>query len=126
MTYYIEPDSEKVLLNGYGENVAFMRIRHLLLGEHKPKPFHISTRNLRGFYARQSMALNRDSWLPNSDAVNLQDAFATSGLIYVIFSFDTPIAWQNGNQWVIPDVRYSQRTSHHQGTIRAAIQEYGE
>jgi hypothetical protein len=41
--------------------------------------------------------------------------------IYVIFSYQTPIAWCNvgiNTNWFIPDVKYSVSTSNHQSVIR--------
>lgn len=46
---------------------------------------------------------------------------------YVVFSYDTPIGWAKGEQskaeWVIPDVRYSVTTTHHQTVLRIAADE---
>ena len=40
--------------------------------------------------------------------------------IYVVYSFLTPIAWIDTclDEWVIPDVRYSVTTTHHQSLVR--------
>ena len=52
---------------------------------------------------------------------------------YVIYSYQTPIAWRirdtwygNGGQthshrWIVPDVRYSVTTSKHQNNVRTAL-----
>lgn len=36
---------------------------------------------------------------------------------YVIYSYETPIAWKVNGAWVKPDVRYSLTTSNHQGAL---------
>ena len=42
---------------------------------------------------------------------------------YLVFSYETPIAWYVPDTgWVMPEVRYSQTTSVHQGRVRHAIQ----
>lgn len=53
---------------------------------------------------------------------------ARRGVItYVIYSYQTPIAWRDSEcGWVVPDERYSQTTSVHQGRIRAALTYNGE
>lgn len=43
-------------------------------------------------------------------------------LDYVVWSFRTPIAWHSRNGWTMPDVKYSQRTSVHQGKMRTVIE----
>ena len=42
---------------------------------------------------------------------------------YVVFSYVTPIAWRDrtSGEWTMPDERYSQTTSCHQGKIRTAL-----
>jgi len=47
---------------------------------------------------------------------------------YVIYSYDTPIAWHvpndgddGGERWVVPEVRYSPTTSRHQNLVRTAL-----
>jgi hypothetical protein len=43
---------------------------------------------------------------------------------YVIFSYDTPIAWRDvEGRWFIPSVTYSRTTSKHQGMCRAYLPE---
>lgn len=42
---------------------------------------------------------------------------------YVIFSYDTPIAWlRTDGTWRMPMVRYSLTTTQHQNTVRAILQ----
>lgn len=45
---------------------------------------------------------------------------------YVIYSYQTPIAWHvttnaGANEWIFPNVKYSQRTSMHQNKIKSAL-----
>ena len=47
------------------------------------------------------------------------------GIDYVIYSYDTPIAWLRGDgEWAMPEAGYTPTTTRHKNTIRAAIQEY--
>lgn len=40
---------------------------------------------------------------------------------YVVFSYNTPIGWNNGTEskysWTVPTVSYSMTTTHHQGVL---------
>lgn len=36
---------------------------------------------------------------------------------YVVYSYATPIAWHVTGQWVVPPVKYSSSTSHHQTAL---------
>lgn len=40
---------------------------------------------------------------------------------YIVWSYQTPIAWRTGNCWVTPDEHYSPTTRHHQGQTNTAI-----
>lgn len=40
---------------------------------------------------------------------------------YVVFSYDTPIAWYANGVWTMPKVKYSSTTSRHQGIVRRAV-----
>lgn len=40
--------------------------------------------------------------------------------VYVVWSYDTPIAWYTEAGWVVPDAKYSMTTSHHQGRLYLA------
>lgn len=49
------------------------------------------------------------------------DAAASSGPLYVVASYGTPITWAGpGEPLTVPDVRYSVTTSRHQGIARRA------
>lgn len=45
-----------------------------------------------------------------------------SGPIFVIFSYNTPIAWMYDGEWQIPNVTYSATTTNHQGLVRVYAQ----
>lgn len=48
--------------------------------------------------------------------------YSVSHADYVIYSYDTPIAWHDANnEWVVPEVNYSVTTSRHQGRIITAL-----
>lgn len=46
--------------------------------------------------------------------------------VYVLYSYQTPMAWYNGDIWVIPDEKYSVSTTTHQGAFRTAIHRSGK
>ena len=48
-------------------------------------------------------------------------AFFHSDPDFVVSSYQTPIAWHNGDGWHMPAAKYSRTTSCHQGIIGAAI-----
>lgn len=52
-----------------------------------------------------------------------RDALSAIGdaLVYVVFSYATPIAWFGPDGWIVPDVKYSQTTSCHQGAVRVSV-----
>jgi hypothetical protein len=40
---------------------------------------------------------------------------------YVVFSYDTPIAWHSAEGWYVVEQKFSMTTSKHQGIARRAI-----
>ena len=44
------------------------------------------------------------------------------GSVYIVLSYETPIAWSVNGQWVVPGVKYSPTTTKHQHIVRRAIQ----
>lgn len=56
---------------------------------------------------------------PASQTGSLPAEFTASARAaqYVIYSYETPIAWKENGAWVQPDVRYSLTTSNHQGAL---------
>lgn len=49
--------------------------------------------------------------------------------VYVVFSYDTPIAWahetDNGPTWTVPPFHYSTTTANHQNVVAVAIDNPG-
>lgn len=42
--------------------------------------------------------------------------------MYVVFSYDTPIAWWTPTGlWTVPEIKYSQTTGRHQSRVRQAV-----
>lgn len=56
---------------------------------------------------------------------NVAELDTIKGPVYVIFSYATPIAWcvetDDGPQWTVPEVRYSNSTNSHQAAVRKAV-----
>ena len=40
---------------------------------------------------------------------------------FIVYSYNTPIAWHSDKGWFIPEVKYSVTTSKHQGYVRRAV-----
>lgn len=87
------------------------------------RPFTTSTGHLRGTvrpestdsgYLRSKHAAAANLWQADQDKID-----------YVVYSYQTPIAWHvkaaGVDEWIYPDVRYSRTTSAHQNKIRAVI-----
>lgn len=54
--------------------------------------------------------------------VDHRPGLADGDVLYVVFSYATPIAWYTrADGWVIPPVKYSATTSRHQSIVRRAI-----
>ena len=49
--------------------------------------------------------------LPSALKRVLNDRFRAGTIRQVIYSYSTPIAWLDGDVWVVPNVRYSSTTS---------------
>lgn len=73
----------------------------------------------------EGLTLPTDTQLPKG----WRDLFLTSGAEYVVWSYETPIAWwtpthkggnKENNGWTIPDVSYSPTTSRYQGMANLA------
>lgn len=51
---------------------------------------------------------------------------ASSQPVYVVWSYETPIAWvDESGQWFVPDVMYSATTNGQQSAVLAALRELG-
>jgi len=61
--------------------------------------------------------------LPANYRTMLADAIERGDVVYMVRSYQTPIAWvimaDSGQLAIVPDVRYSVTTSRHQGAARA-------
>jgi hypothetical protein len=79
------------------------------ISENKPFNTHGS---LRG--APQAEATYA-GWLAHKYLASYRDAD------YVIWSYQTPIAWRTQGQWIQPADKYSVTTSKQQGTVRRAL-----
>lgn len=45
-----------------------------------------------------------------------------SELVYVVYSYSTPIAWYTKRgEWVVPEEKYSHTTSRHQSVVRQGV-----
>ena len=75
------------------------------------KPFR-SAASLRGGWRSGSWG-----WLPKE----WQDAFYDDDPDYVVYSYDTPIAWHGNRGWIVPPVKYSVTTTRHQSLTRGAL-----
>ena len=103
--------------------------------EGTPNEFDTSTNSLRGrhvWYSSNSYASDVTlGSLPAEEAEKLTALLRQERVEYVIYSYDTPIAYHVRDKtladgtvpfhWVMPDVRYSVTTSHHQSVVRTAI-----
>lgn len=59
------------------------------------------------------------------DFYTLHDDKRAYGIDYVIYSYNTPIAWlsnKDGGTWTMPEAGYSVTTKRHKATICAALQ----
>lgn len=45
--------------------------------------------------------------------------------VYVVFSYNTPVAWFYDGVWTVPAVKYSVTTSKFQGLVRTGIRDGG-
>lgn len=60
--------------------------------------------------------------LPSKLASILNDRFRVGAISQVIYSYATPIAWKDGDVWIIPDVTYSATTSSkHMPEVRRVL-----
>jgi hypothetical protein len=89
--------------------------------------FRTHTGSHRGENIREgaTLTLPSDNQLPKE----WEESFLSSGAQYVVWSYDTPIAWwvptseggpKETHGWVIPDVSYSVTTSRYQGMCNLA------
>lgn len=60
---------------------------------------------------------------PHTGRLSREDArqFLEDRPDYIVWSYNTPIAWHGIRGWVIPDEKYSVTTSGHQNRVRHAL-----
>lgn len=67
---------------------------------------------------------HRTAFLAAQPAYGTRPGAEDADVLYVVFSYATPIAWFTAaDGWVVPDVKYSVTTSKHQGVVRRAVLE---
>ena len=84
------------------------------------EPFH--TGNPLGGLTGTDRPSRATGQLPRAWADAYQQSYDADALVYVVYSYQTPIAWvTRAGVAVIPDVKYSVTTSSHQGIARVAL-----
>lgn len=73
--------------------------------------FTTSTGSLRGTKRYEGLG---QLWVYRDDLYH-------NGAEYFVYSYATPIAWYRGGVWCVPDVKYSNTTTRHQGQVRMAL-----
>jgi hypothetical protein len=64
----------------------------------------------------------REWWFGGRLTGDLRTRFYNDRPTYVVFSYQTPIAWWSVEHgWTVPDDRYSATTSRHQGFVQRAV-----
>lgn len=89
----------------------------------RDEAFHNTTGNLRGVHH------NPDAPLPSKGRMDIADSHKMNmvhdmyGVNYIIYSFQTPIAYRDTHgKWIVPDAGYSAITkSKHLSRVRPAI-----
>lgn len=71
-----------------------------------------------GGNVRGSTTLTGFDQLPERYKARVRDAD------YIVYSYETPIAWRSGAQWYMPDVKYSPSTTRQQGAIHMALSSF--
>lgn len=67
--------------------------------------------------------------LPHAAAVLLRDDDLAGTVDYVVYSYETPIAWHRtgeGHGWMLVETKFSRTTSRHQSTLRLALHFAGQ
>ena len=95
-------------------NTVTNNVAALLIG--KREPF----KNHSGSFRGESAKYVDTAWsrLPREWQDMAREA---EDVDYVVFSYNTPIAWHHANGWTIPDTKYSITTSKHQGVTRYGV-----
>lgn len=53
--------------------------------------------------------------------IEFQNQMKLDKPFYIVYSYNTPIAWYSDKGWFIPDTKYSVTTSKHQNYVRRAV-----
>lgn len=87
--------------------------------------FHNTTSKLRGVHHNPDAPLPDKGRMDNADRHKMNMVHDMFGVDYIIYSFQTPIAYRNTHgTWVVPDAGYSMVTkSKHLSRVRPAIAE---
>lgn len=85
-------------------------------------PFHSY-----GALSARAFTGNDYLWAPRGQLpVVWHDPFVHDAPLYVVYSYDTPIAWFSPLRgWVVPQRKYSATTSRHQGVTQRGITNQG-
>ena len=104
-------------------------LKDILVGT--PQPFNAAIASLRGREVNDLSDFNR-GWLP----AEYRNAARDAVISYVIYSYETPIAWRQiagwqldgaaEYEWVVPKVTYSATTTKHQNKVRVALSQIGD
>lgn len=101
---------------------SWIVLKDILIGI--PEEFNTNSANVRG----RCVNTKSDTWadhLPVEMSIIFRNQIRNGQISYVIYSYNTPIAYlytNNGySQWVVPDIRYSVTTSKHQAKVSTAI-----
>lgn len=65
----------------------------------------------------------RTGRLENQYAEKLVSDFNKMTALYVVYSYDTPIAWHSIEGWFVVSQKFSSTTSKHQNYVRQAVAE---
>ena len=86
------------------------------------QPFTTSGALRGGPPANSTMSTWDCGRLPGDHVSHLMCDLLTGHVVYIVYSYGTPIAWHTVDTgWTVPDVRYSATTSRHQGEVRRAV-----
>lgn len=81
--------------------------------------------NVKGEHVQKGHSQSSWDRLP-SFWVNVLNSDIADKDVYVLFSYQTPMAWFNGDSWVFPPESYTQSTTGHQHAFRVAIARTGK
>ena len=98
----------------------YTEFERVMIDERRPFDTHGALRgrlrpeSTESGYLRSKSNAAAQLWLADQDKID-----------YVVYSYNTPIAWHvksaTFNEWIYPDVRYSPTTGRHQSKIRAVL-----